>query len=60
MLDVKKKDFLTLFFASPVRGKSPRYEILLVYYLKSDSVATTFDFFQLDALVTLRENVENP
>lgn len=28
-------------------GIFSRYEILLVYYLKSDSAATTFDFFQL-------------
>lgn len=51
---VKKKkkkhgDFFTLFFTSPERGKSPRYEILLVHYLKSDSAATTFDFFRLFA-----------
>lgn len=41
------------FSSSQKEGKS-RYEILLVYYLKSDFAAATFDFFRLDALVTLR------
>lgn len=57
MLDVKRKQknkkketwrFLHTFLRfSKTREIFSRYEILLVYYLKSDSAATTFDFFQL-------------
>lgn len=57
MLDVKKNKktkkketwrFLHTFLRfSRTREIFSRYEILLVYYLKSDSAATTFDFFQL-------------
>lgn len=47
----KKKEtwrFLHTFLRfSRTREIFSRYEILLVYYLKSDSAATTFDFFQL-------------